>query len=205
MFFLATQIFTWILVASLFGGLVGWWLHKLLINQYDITPVMMPSKSNSGGSGPGTNSISVLSDSLLQTQRELQECQQSLAIAESRLGELDPRYTAKGSTSDGQSMTIADSTSTMSPTAETESYTEISYEDDLGEIDDLTRIHGIGPYTQSKLQEIGVSTYRRIATLTEEEVAFVSEHLGYFTGRIQRDGWIESARQLHEEKYGEEV
>ncbi len=73
------------------------------------------------------------------------------------------------------------------------------------ERDDLKKIYGIGPVIERKLGELDIITYRQIALLSPEEIVIVSEHINYFPGRIERDRWLESARELHQEKYGEDV
>jgi NADH-quinone oxidoreductase subunit J len=62
--------------------------------------------------------------------------------------------------------------------------------------DDLKRIKGIGPKLESLLHRNGITTFLQIATLTPEEVAALDEQLEEFKGRIERDNWIEQARQL---------
>lgn len=70
--------------------------------------------------------------------------------------------------------------------------------------DDLRRIRGIGPKTAALLTSMGITSYRQVARLTPDDVATVNEALELFPGRIERDGWVASARQLHSEVYGVE-
>jgi predicted flap endonuclease-1-like 5' DNA nuclease len=72
-------------------------------------------------------------------------------------------------------------------------------------VDDLVRIHGVGPYLAARLNEQGVYTFRQVAAWTDEDVEVISKRLGAFEGRIRRDDWIGSARREHEEKYGERL
>ncbi len=62
--------------------------------------------------------------------------------------------------------------------------------------DDLRAIKGIGPKLSKKLQEIGISRYSDLAALDADGVAALAELLGIHRNRIDRDGWIEAARQL---------
>ena len=64
------------------------------------------------------------------------------------------------------------------------------------EKDDLKRIHGIGPFIESKLNEIGITSYWQIAKFNDVEISFVSQYIGPFPERIKRDNWMESAKQL---------
>ena len=70
--------------------------------------------------------------------------------------------------------------------------------------DDLVRIHGVGPKIAILLESLGITSYRQVARFTPTDVAVVNEALEVFPGRIERDDWISSARQLHREVYGVE-
>jgi len=61
--------------------------------------------------------------------------------------------------------------------------------------DDLKKLSGVGPALEQKLHDAGVTTYAQIAAWTEEDVAAFDEKLN-FKGRIEREGWIEQAKEL---------
>jgi len=61
--------------------------------------------------------------------------------------------------------------------------------------DDLKKLSGVGPALEKKLLEAGVTTFAQIAAWTEEDVASFDEKLN-FKGRIEREGWIEQAKEL---------
>ena len=187
MLFLASQIMFWIGLSFLFGLGIGWWISGAMLLDLGSSK---SSTFKSDSAQPG--SVSVLSDSLLKTQRELESCQQSLAQAESRLQELDIRYQPGEKKS----------------TDETEASSNIDLQlssNGAGGRDDLKLIYGIGPFIEQKLAELDITTYVQIVNLTEEDIERIGEHLNYFPDRIARDGWISSARELHRAKYGEEV
>jgi predicted flap endonuclease-1-like 5' DNA nuclease len=73
-----------------------------------------------------------------------------------------------------------------------------------GSVDDLKRIHGIGPFIERKLNEIGITTFRQIALFTSDDVARVGEAINFFPDRMVRDNWMDSARAIHKADYGEE-
>ncbi|MEM6342151.1 MAG: helix-hairpin-helix domain-containing protein, partial [Pseudomonadota bacterium] len=54
---------------------------------------------------------------------------------------------------------------------------------------------GVGPALEKKLLEAGVTTFAQIAAWTEEDVAAMDEKLS-FKGRIEREGWIDQAKEL---------
>lgn len=73
------------------------------------------------------------------------------------------------------------------------------------EKDDLKLVVGIGPVFEERLNEVGIKTFKQLAELTEAEIEKLSEKIGPFPERIQRENWIEQAKTLHYEKYGERL
>ncbi|MGI9405050.1 MAG: hypothetical protein ACR2O4_01655, partial [Hyphomicrobiaceae bacterium] len=61
--------------------------------------------------------------------------------------------------------------------------------------DDLKRIRGIGIVIEKKLNAMGVTSYQQIADWTDDDIAQVN-HILDFSGRIERENWIEQARIL---------
>ncbi|HKK30934.1 MAG TPA: hypothetical protein VKA18_11140 [Alphaproteobacteria bacterium] len=61
--------------------------------------------------------------------------------------------------------------------------------------DDLKRIRGIGPTIEKKLHDRGIYHFAQIADLDENAVAELDLALD-FRGRIDREEWIDQARQL---------
>ena len=66
-----------------------------------------------------------------------------------------------------------------------------------GAPDDLKKISGIGPQLEQKLNEAGVYHYWQIAAMSDADTAKLEGDLK-LNGRIGRDGWIASARNLVE-------
>lgn len=62
--------------------------------------------------------------------------------------------------------------------------------------DDLTKINGIGPYIEQKLNEIGIYNYDQISRFTQGDINTVTELIDFFPGRIERDGWVNQAEAL---------
>jgi NADH-quinone oxidoreductase subunit E len=71
-----------------------------------------------------------------------------------------------------------------------------------GKADNLQRISGIGPKNERTLQSLGFFHYDQIAGWSDEEVAWVDNHLK-FNGRIIREEWILQAGLLAEGKEDE--
>lgn len=62
--------------------------------------------------------------------------------------------------------------------------------------DDLQRIKGIGPAIERTLNDLGYCSYRQIANMTDDDIARIAARLRGFNGRIQRENWIDQARDL---------
>ncbi len=74
-----------------------------------------------------------------------------------------------------------------------------------GERDDLKKIFGIGPVLEKRLHGLGVYYFRDIANWSKEDILRYEEHLKEFRDRIERDHWVEGAREEHFKKYGERL
>lgn len=61
--------------------------------------------------------------------------------------------------------------------------------------DDLTNISGIGPRIAEVLNEQGIWSYAQIAAWTPENATWIENHLS-FKGRVERENWIEQAKEL---------
>jgi NADH-quinone oxidoreductase subunit E len=62
--------------------------------------------------------------------------------------------------------------------------------------DDLKLIKGIGPELEQTLNSLGVYHFTQIADWAPEEVAWIDARLDGSEDRIEREGWVEQARQL---------
>lgn len=61
--------------------------------------------------------------------------------------------------------------------------------------DDLKKLSGVGPALEKKLIAGGVTSFAQIAAWTEADIAEFDEKLS-FKGRIEREGWVEQAKDL---------
>jgi len=66
--------------------------------------------------------------------------------------------------------------------------------------DDLTRIKGIGPVLQKKLNDRGIRTFRQMATFDHKLIEQLTRELDHFPGRIEEDDWVGQAKALLMEK-----
>jgi predicted flap endonuclease-1-like 5' DNA nuclease len=62
--------------------------------------------------------------------------------------------------------------------------------------EDLTKINGIGPYIEQRLNEIGIYNFEQISKFNEEDIRVLTDLIDFFPGRIERDNWIGQAEAL---------
>lgn len=62
--------------------------------------------------------------------------------------------------------------------------------------DNLQEITGIGPYTEEKLNKLGIYTFDQISKFTESEIQSVTQLIKFFPNRIKEDQWVAKARAL---------
>ena len=66
-----------------------------------------------------------------------------------------------------------------------------------GAPDDLTKLNGVGPQLEKKLNEAGIFHYWQLAAMQPGDVSKIDTDLKLH-GRIERDGWIVQSRALIE-------
>ncbi|MCL4157573.1 UNVERIFIED_CONTAM: hypothetical protein GTU68_031199 [Idotea baltica] len=64
-----------------------------------------------------------------------------------------------------------------------------------GEPDDLKLISGVGPVLEGKLNELGIYHFWQVAKFEAKDIDLVNDAMA-FPGRIERDEWIDQARNL---------
>ncbi len=62
--------------------------------------------------------------------------------------------------------------------------------------DDLTKIKGIGPFIEKRLNMLGIYNFQQLSELDPEMVDRVGAAIEFFPGRIERENWIGQARFL---------
>jgi len=64
-----------------------------------------------------------------------------------------------------------------------------------GEPDDLKKISGVGPVLEAKLHDLGITKYEQVANFSAEDIQRVDDRLS-FKGRVERDNWVQQAKDL---------
>ena len=78
--------------------------------------------------------------------------------------------------------------------AETETAAAPLFKAPKGKGDDLTEIKGIGPVAAGQLNEQGITTFKQIAALSDEDVARIDEAMPFSADQIS--DWREQAKEL---------
>ena len=73
------------------------------------------------------------------------------------------------------------------------------------EVDDLTRIVGIGKVFQKALNNLGIYSFRQLANFGPSDVARINMALKENKGRMEQDDWIGQAKELYFQKCSETV
>ena len=68
------------------------------------------------------------------------------------------------------------------------------------EKDDLKLIHGIGPFIEKKLNNLGIYHFRQISNFNPILIEKVTHAIEFFPGRIERDNWMAQAKDLDSQK-----
>lgn len=61
--------------------------------------------------------------------------------------------------------------------------------------DDIKLIGGVGPALEKKLNALGVTSLKQIAEWSDEDIKRIDEELA-FKGRIEREEWVQQAKDL---------
>ena len=64
-----------------------------------------------------------------------------------------------------------------------------------GSADDLTKIKGIGPVLNGKLNALGINSFQQIADFTQADIDRIDATLD-FPGRIERERWVAQAKAI---------
>lgn len=62
--------------------------------------------------------------------------------------------------------------------------------------DDLKLISGIGPFIEQKLNNLGIYTFEQISEFSQDTIQKVTAAIEFFPGRIERDHWVEQAKNI---------
>jgi len=76
------------------------------------------------------------------------------------------------------------------------------YDRPPAQTDDLKLVKGIGPVMERILNENGCYHFKQLANFSPRDIEWISQALGSFPDRIDRDGWVGQAQSLYFRKHG---
>jgi predicted flap endonuclease-1-like 5' DNA nuclease len=63
--------------------------------------------------------------------------------------------------------------------------------------DDLTKIKGVGPFIEKRLNMLGIYTFQQLSELNDEMIDHIGTAIEFFPGRILRENWIGQAAEFN--------
>jgi len=168
------QIIGLILLAFLIGVVIGYLLRTRL---YPVNPPAEEARGVTLESREGRQRNSLLrgnADKRSKSSRRMDVEGDSSDRTDHEPGEIDPALAA------------------TSEHAETPAGAPAASD---AEPDNLQDIKGIGAVLEEQLNALGITRFEQIASWTDEDIASVNETLK-FRGRIQRERWVEQARDF---------
>lgn len=201
--YLIIQILLFLVLTVVLGFAIGWWLKTALLPSADTAPAGGVSLGEAGD----------YQSELQQLRREAVQTKQTLAVRNAEIAELrEELANAWTQTPDTAVVQLRERLEAsqrereacrqevetlraqlVSQQAEAQQPDLMS--DSSSPPDDLKMISGIGAKLEATLNELGIRHFRQIADFTPENVAWINTRLR-FKGRIERERWIEQAKQL---------
>lgn len=197
MFYLITQFVVVFLVAALLGGAIGWLMRARTLAK-DLEAKWKSAYDRER-------------EAAEQCEKDKGACSERCQTLEAQAQTLEARIQTLQTQAEALSGQLkAAQTDTkaepeMDPAVVREKVAQIARRtaaDTTPADDDLKAIKGIGPKLEALLKELGITSYRQIAHLQEDDIQYVAAALGSFPDRITRDNWMAGARKAHEQKYG---
>ena len=180
------------MLAALGGFAVGWWMRGRQIAGRELT---LKRRFDNRLSAIEQDARQVLERARLESEAARRKVEAERDRLYARLSKLDPQGSgmAEPSRRTRRSRTRKGRRRNARPAAAEGARAGAS-----GEGDDLTRIKGIGPTFEARLNEMGYRTYLDLARWTSEDLDTLGKGLG---ARIRLKEWSDRAAELHRRKY----
>ena len=182
-----------LLLAALAGFVVGWWIRGRQIAGRELT---LKRRFDNRLSAIEEDARRMLERARLESEAARRKVEAERDSLYTRLSKLDP---------DGGAMVVPARRAGLSRTrtGRRRNARPLSAEGAGAgasrESDDLTRIKGIGPTFEARLNQMGYRTYLDLARWTSEDLDTLGKGLG---ARIRLKEWSDRAAELHRRKYG---
>lgn len=182
-----------LMLAALAGFMAGWWFRGRQMAGRELT---LKRRFDNRLSAIEQDARQVLERARLESEAARRKIEAERDRLYTRLSKLDPEASGMVNASHRArpSRTRTVRTRHTRPAAAAERARART----AGESDDLTRIKGIGPAFEARLNEMGYRTYLDLARWTSEDLDTLGRGLG---ARIRLKEWSDRAAELHSRKY----
>jgi NADH-quinone oxidoreductase subunit E len=203
--YLIMQILLFLVLTVVLGFVIGWWLKTALL---PVTTTAPAGGASLGAAGAQQSELQQLRRDTVQTKQtlairnaEIAELREELANAwaqtpDTAVAQLRERLKASRQARD-ECREEVETLRAQFAAQQVEAQQPHLVSDPTTPPDDLKMISGIGAKLEATLNELGIRHFRQIAEFTPDNVAWVNGRLR-FKGRIERERWIEQAKQLTE-------
>lgn len=179
MLYLVLEIIFCLLLAAIFGFIIGWYL-KASGRQREIAQLEKIWKAN-----------------LYSKEEELKSGREAIEKLTADLNECRESARKTGKAAAGSAGKVTSTAARVQPPP----VSGVSED----EKDDLKKIWGIGKVLEKLLNREGIYRFSQVAQLDEAAIDALSEKIGPFRNRIRRDDWVGGAKEEFFKKYGKKL
>ena len=232
---IVTKIWLCLLIAAILGGIIGWLLRTLFApkcakcDEYEGEIRNLKALVGSASAGASVENakddteIASLRKQIKTLETDLSVCHERQYTIEGELRDWNAKaatLSSAGAIDSGDSAKLqAEIDALKVKLGETENERvyllgqvkraeageSLRREVPMDQRDDLELINGVGPVLERMLYDMGIYFFKDIARWDAAKIAEMNEKLPNFHGRIEREGWVESAKEEHFKKYGERL
>ncbi len=131
-----------------------------------------------------------------QLRQELEESRNLLSTFQQKVNQLETEARRKAYSAPQAAAPAAAVEPAPAATPPTPGPVPLFYDRPPSQLDDLTRIKGIGQVLATTLNSMGIFQFRQLANMTDEDIVTVTRKLRGFKDRIARDAWVSQAQAL---------
>ena len=183
MTYLLCQIWFCLLIATLLGFVLGWWLRARRC-EAEITDILRRQRD-----------ALRLRDNRIEELRAAQDTPTTASAQKDTAAKPRAKTTAKRAPAKATPKAKSPARKAAKPTQATDK-PAVLLDTAPAKPDDLKQISGVGPKLEQLLNNLGVYQFAQVAKFTKQDIAWIDQHLGSFKGRIERDGWVKQAKAL---------
>jgi predicted flap endonuclease-1-like 5' DNA nuclease len=182
-----------LLLAALAGFALGWWIRGRRMAGRELT---LKRQFDNRLSAVEQDARHALERARLESEASRRKIEAERDRLYTRLSKLDPE--GSGLVSPSPRARLSRTQKIRKRQTRPASAAERARARAAGDRDDLTRIKGIGPAFEARLNEMGYRTYRDLARWTSEDLDTLGKGLG---ARIRLKEWSDRAAELHRREY----